>query len=304
VAEADPNLLDNQRLLAWLHNNIGIIRLQGGEADAALRAFEASRRIKQKIADENPRVAEYRRDLAVTYYNIGFLVRESGRLSEALAAHEATLAIRRSLADAYPGVTGIRRDQANSLIEIGDLLRAMGTPAKAQKSYEQAIAILEAQVEADRTVAENYTWLIQGLKGLGATQFAAGQVADAVATWRRAIVIGASLRSPYDESFYYLAGCHALLGRAAGVPGSGLSPGGGPVELGKGMESLGRAVAAGYRDVAWMRRDPDLDPLRTRRDFQDLMLDLAFPADPFAYRVDEEYRPVPAPLMTTAPVRK
>jgi hypothetical protein len=30
-----------------------------------------------------------------------------------------------------------------------------------------------------------------------------------------------------------------------------------------------------------MRRDPDLDPLRPRADFQVFLLDLAFPADPF-----------------------
>jgi hypothetical protein len=80
----------------------------------------------------------------------------------------------------------------------------------------------------------------------------------------------------------YLAECHALLGRAAGVPGSGLPPGEGPVELGRAMEMLRRAVAAGYRDLAWMRRDPDLEPLRELPDFQFLMLDLAFPTQPFA----------------------
>lgn len=47
------------------------------------------------------------------------------------------------------------------------------------------------------------------------------------------------------------------------------------------IEMLRRAVATGYRDVNWMRRDPDLDPLRSRSDFQVLLLDLAFPADPF-----------------------
>jgi hypothetical protein len=30
-----------------------------------------------------------------------------------------------------------------------------------------------------------------------------------------------------------------------------------------------------------MRRDHDLDPLRPRRDFQELLMDLTFPADPF-----------------------
>jgi hypothetical protein len=33
-----------------------------------------------------------------------------------------------------------------------------------------------------------------------------------------------------------------------------------------------------------MRTDTDLDPLRSRADFQLLMTDLAFPADPFARR--------------------
>jgi hypothetical protein len=48
------------------------------------------------------------------------------------------------------------------------------------------------------------------------------------------------------------------------------------------MDALRRAIAAGYRDVNWMRRDPDLSPLRSRPDFQVLLLDVAFPADPFA----------------------
>jgi hypothetical protein len=73
-----------------------------------------------------------------------------------------------------------------------------------------------------------------------------------------------------------------LLGAAAGGPGSGLSAEEGPVELGRAMDALRRAMAAGYRDVQWMRRDPDLDPLRSRPEFQALLLDLTFPEDPFA----------------------
>jgi hypothetical protein len=48
------------------------------------------------------------------------------------------------------------------------------------------------------------------------------------------------------------------------------------------VDTLRRAVAAGYRDYAHMQTDADLDPLRSRRDFQLLMMDLAMPADPFA----------------------
>jgi serine/threonine-protein kinase len=279
---AHPDQMENQRILAWCHNDIGILLFQAGKTTEALTAFEASRRIKRKVAEERPGVAEYRRDLAISHHNIGSLLRESGRLAEALAAHEATLAIQRALANAYPAVTSIRRDLANSLNEIGDILRLMGRPGEAQASYEQALAILEALFQADPTMSDNHTWLIQGLKGLGTSRLAAGRAADAVAIWRRAVAIGERLRLSYDEPLYYLAGCHAFLGAAAGLSGAGPSAEEGPMELRRAMDALHGAIAAGYRDVGWMRRDPDLDPLRSRPDFQVLLLDLAFPDDPFA----------------------
>jgi serine/threonine-protein kinase len=282
LAASHPDLVENQRVLAWCHNDIGILLFQEGKTPEALTAFEASRRIKQRVAEEHPGVAEYRRDLAITHHNIGCVLRESGRLAEALAAHEATLAIQRALAETYPAVTGIQRDLANGLNEAGDVLRLMGRPAEAQASYEQALAILEALFKAEPSVSDNPTWLIQGLKGLGASHFAAGRAAEAVTAWRRAVAIGERLRSPNDQPLSYLAGCHAFLGAAAGVPGSGLAADEGPVELGRAMDTLSRAVAAGYRDVHWMRRDPDLDPLRRRPDFQVLLMELEFPADPFA----------------------
>ena len=93
-------------------------------------------------------------------------------------------------------------------------------------------------------------------------------------------------RSSDGETLYYLAGCHARLGGIAGTAGSGLSAADGAAELDTAMGVLRRAVAAGYRNVTWMQRDPDLDPLRARPDFQVLMVDLAFPSEPFSPDTD------------------
>jgi hypothetical protein len=49
----------------------------------------------------------------------------------------------------------------------------------------------------------------------------------------------------------------------------------------RAVVALHRAVAAGYGDLSQLRRDSVLDPLRPCRDFQDLMMDLSFPSDPF-----------------------
>ena len=51
------------------------------------------------------------------------------------------------------------------------------------------------------------------------------------------------------------------------------------------MESLRRAVAAGLSHAAHLRVDTDLDPIRSRPDFQLLqlrMMDAEFPIEPFA----------------------
>jgi tetratricopeptide (TPR) repeat protein len=192
------------------------------------------------------------------------------------------VAILQKLADDNPAVTDLQSELANGLNETGDVLRLLGRTAEAQASYERAVAILERLIEAEPESTQDQFWLVQGLKGLGATQLASGRTAEAVATWRRAATIGDRLRSDYGESLYYLACCHALLGGVAGASGSGLSAEEGSAELDRAMDFLHRAVIAGYRDVTRMRRDPDLDPLRSRPDFQSLMADLALPTDPFA----------------------
>ena len=81
---------------------------------------------------------------------------------------------------------------------------------------------------------------------------------------------------------YSLACYQSLLAGAAAEPGSGLSAAEGRAEADRAMVTLRRAVDGGYRDLAHMRADTDLDPLRGRADFQLLMLDLAMPGDPFA----------------------
>ena len=61
----------------------------------------------------------------------------------------------------------------------------------------------------------------------------------------------------------------------------GISADDAEIEAGKAMRLLRRALAEGYRDTAGMASEVALDPLRTRPEVQLLMLDLAFPADPF-----------------------
>ena len=87
---------------------------------------------------------------------------------------------------------------------------------------------------------------------------------------------------PFAGALYNLAGFRSLLSGLATRPVSGLTTSE-AMRLGEeAVETLRRTVAAGLQDVAYMRRDTDLDPLRSRPDFQLLLMDLAFPEEPLA----------------------
>jgi hypothetical protein len=91
----------------------------------------------------------------------------------------------------------------------------------------------------------------------------------------RLIALREGLATLSFEARYDLARNHALLA------GSGLSVAEGAAEAERAVALLRQLVAEDYRN-AMMRTDPDLDSQRSRPDFQTLMMDLAFPTDPFA----------------------
>ena len=97
----------------------------------------------------------------------------------------------------------------------------------------------------------------------------------------RAIALRERLAGLDFEARYNLACNHALLAALAAENGSDLGPADARAQADKAIELLKRVVADGYRN-AKMKTEPDLAPLRGRLDFQLLLLDLDFPADPFA----------------------
>jgi hypothetical protein len=73
-----------------------------------------------------------------------------------------------------------------------------------------------------------------------------------------------------------------ILAGSGGRPQSGLSATEVADKADKAMAILRRAVAVGYHNPGAFRNESALDALRNRPDFQLLMMDLAFPSEPYA----------------------
>jgi hypothetical protein len=165
---------------------------------------------------------------------------------------------------------------------MGWALERNDKPAEAQAAFERAMAILQKLADANPSVTRWQIALSDSLMELGDIHLSAGRTSEAVAFERRAIAIRMRLSSRTPTDLYNLCCSHATLSSLAANPGSGMTAAEGPAEADRAMEWLREAVVAGYRKVAALRTDHSLDPLRSRPDFQLLMMDLEFPADPFA----------------------
>jgi len=127
------------------------------------------------------------------------------------------------------------------------------------------------------------------LECLASRELLSGGAEGPPTCWHQGNVGGPNVMALYEglpsrsgEEWFEMACCHAALAGAAGRERSGIPAGDGESEAGKATTLLRKAVAVGYRNTDAMTKESDLDPLRNRPDFKLLMLDLAFPADPFA----------------------
>jgi hypothetical protein len=104
-----------------------------------------------------------------------------------------------------------------------------------------------------------------------------------VAYYRRSLAILEGLKQPRALDYYDVACCHSLISGAARQPGSGVSAEEALAESERAVAGLRLAFQAGYGNVVWvLTGDSDLKPIRSRPDFQALMMDVCMPAEPFA----------------------
>jgi serine/threonine-protein kinase len=283
LVAAHPDVTQYQRDLAQGLDHIGELLTMTGKPAEAQPWKEQALMIRQKLADAHPGIIQLQSELAQSYVAIGYMLNLSGKSAEALALYQQALMIRQKLADAHPNITEFQYQLARSHDLIGFVYTQTGKPIEALAALERAIAMQQKLADAHPSVIAFQRILGMCLDGVGGIHLEAGRPAEAAASLRRAVTILERITpmlEPRDR--YNLACAHAQLAAIAAMPGSGMTVADGRAEAERAMYWLHLTIATGYRNVALMRRDHELDPLRSRDDFQLLMMDLAMPDDPFA----------------------
>jgi serine/threonine-protein kinase len=284
LAAANSSATRFQSELANSYHDIGAIHRASGQAALALESYAKARSIRQKLTESTPDATPLASDLAQSYEHIGILLQETGHATRALESLERARSILQNLARANPAVTLFEGELALCYQVIGSIEDETGNEVRALSSYQRARAILQKLGEANPQLTLFQTRLALNHAFVGKVRQRDGRLAEAADEFRQAVAIVGHIaeQQPDGYNLYNLACYLSLLSGVASQKGSGLTLDEAHSLGTEAVQALHRAVAAGLRDFAFMRRDVDLDPLRLRSDFQMLIMDLAFPIEPFA----------------------
>jgi serine/threonine protein kinase len=293
-----PALPMYRQELAISHNSLGVLLKRMGKQPEAEAQYRQALAIQDKLAADFPAVPKYRDELAASHFNLGLLLKDLGKRSEAEAQYRQALAIREKLAADFPAVLQYQVELGGNYCNYGNLIRDGGKPRTSLEWFGKAIRTLMAVYEQDRRLvmakrllrnshegrAKAYDQLQKHAEAIkdrdkvvelsppqerpefraarAVSRLRAGQVAEAVAE-----VAELMKSSNWNARQWYDFACVYAVA-------SGKSADKKQECADRAMDLLHKAVKAGYSDAAHMRKDAELDPIRARDDFKQLIAEL------------------------------
>jgi tetratricopeptide (TPR) repeat protein len=253
-----------------------------GRDAEALRALERARATRLALIKDNPSLTRNHEQLSWVLSQAATIHRRAGRLADAQKALAEAQQAAERLAAEHPDNRDYLFDLADLYLDQGLLAAAAGRAAEAPSWVVKALRLIRPVAEASPPGSKHRQSLADRLRRAGAVLAAGGRPGEAVAALRESVAFFAGLASPTAGDLYTLACIQSLLSGMAGHADSGLTAEQARAAADAAIAALRRAWAAGWTNVAWMRRDTDLDPIRSRADYRLLLMDMDFPAAPFA----------------------
>jgi tetratricopeptide (TPR) repeat protein len=263
LVERRPESFDYRHALGLSEMSGGVLHRLGKRYEESTKLLDHARQIFEALVVANPQLQAYREDLVTTELELSYSLLGLGRATDALAAAEQSLEnIERVLA-VEPNA-GRRSLQVNTLSQIAKLRTMEGRTRDALAILRRARDIEEEAVRAEPESIYHRSTLARTLASLGRAAASIGAREEALAAFRRAKEEIDGLVAHYPSQLYSQA-CYVALQMPLVPQGEREA-----VAL-RAVELLRRAVGGGYGSRAEFESDTDLDPLRGRADFAEVM---------------------------------
>jgi tetratricopeptide (TPR) repeat protein len=290
--------------------NLGVLYAATGRPDQAEKAYADARAIYQKLSASDPEMTRWQESLISILTNEARLYAATGRKGQALSAYEEVCALGEKLSREFPREKQYALQLGVNYAMLGALLKDNSKPEAAARRFTQALQALEAVLGKEPRESELRELLRNVYESRAEALTLAGRHAEALQDYDRALALDTGPRRDHlrtnracalaragdherataegkllagdrtlpFSTLYDLACVYAVASAAARQDAKLPEPERGKLgeqHADRAMELLRAAVAKGYKDGAHMKKDPDLDPLRRRDDFQKLLAGLS-----------------------------
>jgi tetratricopeptide (TPR) repeat protein/tRNA A-37 threonylcarbamoyl transferase component Bud32 len=273
-----PGIARYQEVLSWTLSNLGVIDLELGRAADAILTHRKAVAIHEALVGNQPRNAQYRSDLGWCWRYLSQALAAGGDLGTALQTAEQAVGLYQTLITSDRSAVELRWRLGRCLDEVGRISSMLGHPLEAARSLDRA-AEIHATLASDYPVLYGVD-LIRNRLYAASERVLAGRRHEAGSYLRKAEVeIKRTPQFPRGELLHDLA-CSYLLWSVAEREGA-IAQGEREARTQRAIMVLRRTFMTGHANLPQIRGDPILDPLRSRSDFQELLMDLEFPREPF-----------------------
>ena len=282
LARTEPEVTAYRNALGDSFYDIALTFSQTGRFEESLAAFEQARKIQTTPVGADPSAIRVQRSLAVTYTGIGFVLSHQTRTREAPAAFEQARVIQQKVVESNPNVSLFQSDLSRIYNNIGMQLHELGRTQDALVAMERGQAIRQALTEKDPGVTTFQHDLVLSFLAIADLHRIGGQIARSASAYLKSLELLERLPSLSANDQFNVTTAHAGLAALADLPGPGRSAEEARRESDLAMLALRIAIEGGYRSPQRIWSSPQFSAFKLCQDFRLLMMDLAFPSDPFA----------------------
>jgi serine/threonine protein kinase/tetratricopeptide (TPR) repeat protein len=268
-----PGVPEYRLKLAGDTQNLGFLLRREGKHAAALEPYRQALESRKAVVAKAGPLPRYRQQLATSYHDLASVQIVTGQPKDAESAWRAALEIWQQLAADFPRDPDYQEGLAGSLTNLAKLHNRRGEFASAAALLEKAGTHHQAALDArpkDRGFRETYR---DHLVAVGQTRLGTADHAAAAASAAELARFGYEPAQDAYSAACLLGRCVTLAGKHAALSEAkrkALSAS----YVQEALALLRRAAAHGYKDVARMKKEPDLEPLRERSEFRKLLAEM------------------------------
>jgi tetratricopeptide (TPR) repeat protein len=273
LAARYPQVTHHRDSLAGSRNTLGNLLRDLGRYSEAEEVFGRSLTVRRQLVDEFPAVPHYRRGLAITLTNLGILLKNTNRAEKAEEVYREALEIHKRVAADAPDIPNRQNEAAGAMVNLARLLLARKDFDGARRLLEEALPYHHAALKANPRLLVYRNFYRLNRWRMAETLLELMDHAGAAGAASQFLEQGVELPRDAYTAAGLLAGCARLAARDDRLSESKREEH--ATAYGdRALAALRQAVQKGFKDVARLKEDASLEPLRSREEFQKLVAGL------------------------------